>query len=203
MTEISVRSYGGGAFEVELSDGSIVKRPVTPAEQALMGALEEILTADTHGVWHRFRAEVLEAGDDNDARDELAEAFAAAHPEWVTGTGVDNDRFMSSAVWLVRHGTGANHMGTSLVYLSQGESEPVELFLYPGHAQGLVAAVTALEPSLETLEQSPFCADEFIARHLAKPSPFDAWRNRWREKPWYAEMGHTERLEALASGGGA
>lgn len=201
VTEESILSYGGGTVEVVMSDGSLAKRPVTDREQALWDAIGEILTEDTHGVWHRFHDEVLGAGEDNNARDTLVEAFAERYPEWVTFAGCDNNRFMTSTLVLVRHGTGDNHMGTSVVYLSQGDAHYTDFFLYPGHAESLLYSLVAAQPGLAELPPRPgFDAEAFVKEQRRKPSTFDAFFDHWRAKPWYAEQGHVERLEALATG---
>lgn len=187
--------------------GEPFERELTAVETALETTLDEILAEDTHGVWHRFKAEVLDAGNNNSERAALAEAFAGQHPGWVELASCDNDSFMSSAVGLVRHGTGDNHMGTHLVYLPQGEAEPVELFLYPGHALSLLRALRAVEPTLRGVSlpaDVPTSPEQFVQQAMQqfrrKPTSFDFFRNCWRDKPWYAEMGHTARLEAIAAG---
>lgn len=201
VTETHVNSCCGMELSVTLSDGSEIKREATPVELALNEYLERVLSEDLHGVWHRFQ-EVLETATDCHDRDTKAEAFADAHPEWVAWAGCDNDRFMSSSLLLIRHGTGDHHMGTSVVLLDQGCEHMPTFFLYPGHAKSLLYALAQSQPGLVTLPEYARTVDteDFLARHARKPSSFDAYLGRWRTKPWYAEHGHVERLEAIERG---
>lgn len=203
LREVNACQMSGGMVTVRLSDGSTCERAMTATEQAVRETIDELVSADLHEVWHRFKSEVLDEGEDNAERAGLAERFMEANPGWVTMAACDDDRFMSSDLCLVRHGTGHNHMGTTLVYLGQCEPGYTTLFLYPGHADSLLRALREIEPSLQAL--TPRGADlkqraeEFMTRSQLKPTGFDFHLHRWREKPWYAEMGHLERLEELVT----
>ena len=200
LKEVHCRSRSADLLEVELEDGTRHQRDMTPKERALQQHLNGLLTEDTHGIWYCFREEVLEL-EDYDARDEAAEEFAQIHPAWVQLAAVDNESFMSSDLVFVRHGTGDNYMGITAVLLPQGGPHAV-FFLYPAHSLSVVRALGTLVPGLEV--PSPGEERAVAQRSYARrPSEFDFFQDRWREKPWYRELGHLEALEALAARYGA
>lgn len=181
MTDaVEVRSLCGRTLT--MTDGT--EREMTDREHALYEAIEEATSQDTHGVWWEFSKQFggSDSGNFNlpyERWDEI-ESFAEKYPDWVRIAGCDDHLFMSSMIVFVRHGTGDNYMGQSVLYIQQC-GEVAQFFLYPGHTASVLDAL-ADAPTVRT-------ADEMIERMQKKPGCFDAFNDRWKQKAWYGEMG--------------
>ena len=107
---------------------------------------EEAHASQVHTLWHLFVKRFQADGKWKYQGYELMKRvrkFAAAHPEIII-TGCDDNHFCSSDIVFVPHEADGKWMGATMMIISQHGNPPVDIFLYPGHAQGLVDSLFQL-----------------------------------------------------------
>lgn len=191
VVEVVPLSICGGILAVKNSDGSRTERNMSDSEHEMFARLRTFIMTDVHGVWHEFVSQVRDSGLDGYDLMCRAEEFRETHPDWVSIASVDDDHHMSSSLVFVRHGTAENYMGVSVVYVPQRGGGCHEFFLYPGHAESVLASLAETTPLHipEELLIDSYDPEIDVAKEHRKPSAFDFFHDRWRNNPWYARMG--------------
>lgn len=158
---------------------------MTEVEVAQVRLIGEAKTNDLHGVWWKFQKEVLF----HDDPEEVIESFEDQYPEWIQTCTVDDAHHCSSTLCFVRHGTGENFMGYSVVHLPQCSGrEGAQFFLYPGHLKSLwrtVSGLLGVETEGQLAEDNAI--EKLVEKEKARPSSFDVWQGRWKTKQWYLD----------------
>lgn len=94
--------------------------------------------------------------------------FAKKHPE-VTICGCDDSYHACSYICLIPHRTDSQLWGTTVVIVPQmGPFPPTEIFLYPGHSEGLIEALTSIVKEAKVKAKSEgkrsYCPDASIPK---------------------------------------
>lgn len=173
------------------SCGARRNRAATEEEMLRYNYLDDILSRDTHEVFHAWR-KIEEVTADQDL-ESAADEFCEAHPDMVDIVGCDDSYFASSTILVVHHGTGDNYMGASCIMISQCSGQPpAEWFMYPGHAFQMADVMDrvaglkrrkALNPDKEAVDTQ---ITKYLRKYHSKPTATDAFR--WKscsKKRWY------------------
>lgn len=129
-------------------------RPATKGEIRHLAAntsfkLRPPKSEDVHAVWHDFERRFINRDGTYRLKGwgmmRAAERWGGRFPDDVRIVRVDDSCFSSSILILIEHKTKDRYMGTSMVVVPQCSGEPpVQMFLYPNHCQGLVAALNEI-----------------------------------------------------------
>ena len=154
--KFTVFSWTGTAtVTVKCACGVMVSRAQTKKEQAYTKARQQFsLTAGTalHRANHKLQKLLkTHASKSTYEKSALIERFMKTPlGKTVLQSGVDDDMFMSSDLFLVPSmyndpKLGSDFMGTSVYYLGQCEQKEAVFFLYPGHARQLINVLKQIE----------------------------------------------------------
>lgn len=134
-----------------------VERKATPGERKFHAEWNSSIfkPLPIHKVWHEFMRKFMPENKKTRQREWLdipsialmdrIEKWAEKYPKDVFCLSVDDSHFTSSLLVLVDHKTEDKYMGTSVVMISQcSGAPPAEFFLYPGHRDGLIAALVGI-----------------------------------------------------------
>src|SRR5438046_1818538 len=87
-------SRRGGEVTFRRADGSEWTRAITAVERALMTVIDDAITRDLHGVWHRV-ADLLQSEDAEETEAGI-ERLRAEFPGWIEVAACDDDYYTSS-----------------------------------------------------------------------------------------------------------
>lgn len=152
----------------------IVDRPMTPKEKKeLVKHLREEKTRSQHihgPYWDfnkRFKEQSAPYAFKQQGFDLMqdVEKWAKKYPDRVFITSCDDTHFTSSMlVFITGDDPGGGYWGTNVVAISQCDGlPPKEFFLYPGHAQGVLDVLAALQKRVKkpTPSRWPFKESRF------------------------------------------
>lgn len=107
---------------------------------------------NVHLVWHDFTKRFLGTKKDPYAFKDSGYAlmkkldkWAARFPNDVHNLGCDDGAHMGSTLLLIEHKARHHWMGVTVVVVPQNGDGPVQFFLYPGHVDGLMAALRIVQ----------------------------------------------------------
>jgi hypothetical protein len=137
-----------GAYEI--------RRP-TKAERAEFRA-EERDCVDTHRVWGRFCYLFLVDHPGKAPRRgyvlmRAVSRWAMRYQNDVRIVRCEDDSFRGSYIVLIEHRTAQSYMGTSVVFIQQGGSEPQVMFLYPRAADDLIRELQSIRRAARPIER--------------------------------------------------
>lgn len=97
------------------------------------------------------------------------EDWAKKWPDDAIHAGCDDSHFTSSDIWFILHRVKRRLWGTTVIVLTQCDGqEPIEFFLYPGHAFRIMMVLQHLEK---------FAGWDKIANYLKRERRKPKWRN--------------------------
>jgi hypothetical protein len=114
-----------------------------------------------NGSWGSFKYEGAELLD-------KVHDWAAKWPLDVALCGIDDSWHSSSDVVLILHRKGTRLWGTTCYVLTQCDGQkPVEFFLYPGHAHGLMEALQVIR-TFKPFDKLSKLGEEVWSKHRVK-----------------------------------
>ena len=141
------------------------ERATTRAERAEINRKNresERKIASIHAVFHKFQRRFSDnsltgyrwSGYELMRR---VDKYIDKNPE-ILSVGVDDSYHSGSSVYLIPHESEKEYWGTTALYVPQCSGEaPIEFFMYPGHLDGMLAALKALKKRQD--RGSPHCSE--------------------------------------------
>lgn len=102
-----------------------------------------------HTVWHKV-AKLMTAHTSGDQDNKLQldakiEKLSKLYPNDIFTAGCDDAYHSTSSLWFILHRDGRQFMGTTVLFISQCDSQvPTTFFLYPGHVDGVQAVLARI-----------------------------------------------------------